>query len=317
MKATITALAAITTGLVASLALAHDYLFTPTMCATTGCDVVRQSAWSHPLGVPMPLVGIAFFVAMFVLLQLDAPRLRRAIAVIGALGAVTLVALQGLVIGAWCKLCLIVDTSSIVLAASVLAGAQLRRWRLPAAFGTAAIAGAAMLLLARAEPAPLPVPVVARAATVTIVEMVDFECPYCRAMNDRVEAAIARASGPVQVVRKMVPLSMHAHALPAALAWCCADAQGKGEAMAKALFTAEPATLTEEGCAKIAEQIGCDMARYRAHLPLAKDRVAADMREAKALGVRGLPTLFIGDQRVVGLTLSTDEIVDAIERARS
>jgi hypothetical protein len=40
------------------------------------------------------------------------------------------------------------------------------------------------------------------------------------------------------------------------------------------------------------------------------------MREAKAAGVRGLPTLFIGEQRVVGLSLSTDELVAAIERAR-
>ncbi|MDQ3338970.1 MAG: thioredoxin domain-containing protein [Myxococcota bacterium] len=146
--------------------------------------------------------------------------------------------------------------------------------------------------------------------------MVDFECPYCRAMNERVEAAIARASGPVELVRKMVPLPIHQNAFAAALAWCCADAQGKGDAMASALFAADPKTLTEEGCAKIAEQIGCDMARYREHMPLAADRVAADLREAKAAKIRGLPTLFIGDQRIEGLSMTTEALLAAIESAR-
>ena len=313
MKATITALATIA-GLAASVALSHDYLFTPTLCATTGCDVVRASGWSHPLGIPLALVGVAHFIAIFVLLQLDRPRLRRAVALLGGVGAIALVAIQGLVIGAWCKLCLIVDGAAILTAATVLAGAELRRWRLPAALAMTTVAGM-VVLFARSEPAAPAAIAVPRTATVTIVEMVDFECPYCREMNERVEAAIARASGHVAVARKMVPLPMHRNALAAALAWCCADAQGKGDAMANALFAADPKTLTEEGCAKIAEQIGCDMARYREHMPLAKDRVAADLREAKAAQIRGLPTLFIGDQRIEGLS-STEAVLAAIERAR-
>ena len=32
-----------------------------------GCATVRASAWSHPLGIPMPAIGIAFFAAMIVL----------------------------------------------------------------------------------------------------------------------------------------------------------------------------------------------------------------------------------------------------------
>ena len=316
MKATIGALVAIVAGLIASLALANDYLLSPSFCATTGCDVVRASGWSHPFGIPMPVVGIAYFALILVLLAIDRPRLRRAVALAGAAGAIGLVALQGLVIGAWCKLCLVADPAAIVLGGCVLAGAELKRWRIGAMFGTVATAAIAFGVLATTAGAPAPSYVAPRTAEVTIVEMVDFECPYCRAMNERVEAALARTSVRVDVVRKMVPLSMHANAMPAALAWCCADAQGKGHEMANALFAADPAALTADGCAAIAARIGCDMARYREDMAHAHDRVASDMREAKAAGIRGLPTLFIGAERVEGLSMTTEELVAAIERAR-
>jgi protein-disulfide isomerase len=321
MKATIGALVAIVAGLVASLALANDYLFSPAFCASTGCDAVRASSWSHPLGIPMPVIGAAYFVAMFVLLMIDRPRLRRGFAVAGALGAVGLIAVQGLVIGAWCKLCLIVDPAVILLAVCVLAGAELRRFRLGAVFATAttvavAFAGFAMATESTA-PAPAPAAYVApKGDKVTIVEMLDFECPYCRAMNKRIEAAIAQTTTPVEIVRKMVPLTMHKNAMPAALAWCCADAQGKGNEMASALFAAEPSTLTTEGCASIAAQLGCDMTRYEADMAAAHERVAKDLREATAIDALRLPTVFIGNERITGLTRSTEELVAAIERAR-
>src|SRR6185369_2535867 len=99
----------------------------------------------------------------------------------------------------------------------------------------------------------------------------------------------------VHVVRKMVPLSKHPHAMPAAIAWCCADAQGKGDAMADALFKADPEQLTDAGCEKLAEQVGCEMARYRqtAADPATKARIAQDIADAHAAGVTGFPTVFI------------------------
>src|SRR5687768_6804291 len=186
MKATIGALVAIVAGLVASLALANDYLFSPSFCATTGCDVVRASSWSHPLGIPMPVIGAAYFALMFVLLMVDRPRLRKRVAIAGAVGAVGLIAIQGLVIGAWCKLCLIVDPAAILLAACVLAGAELKRFRLGAMFATAASVAVAIAVFAMTAEPPAPTYVAPKSvAKVTIVEMLDFECPFCREMNRR------------------------------------------------------------------------------------------------------------------------------------
>ncbi len=64
-------------------------------------------------------------------------------------------------------------------------------------------------------------------ALVTIVEFSDFECPYCGRVQPTLRTVLAGAGGYVRVVFKHFPLSMHAHARPAAIAADCAHAQGR------------------------------------------------------------------------------------------
>jgi uncharacterized membrane protein/predicted DsbA family dithiol-disulfide isomerase len=337
----VTALGIAVIGLAASVASLIDYLgASPTFCAETGCASVRESAWSHPLGIPMPVLGIAFFCAALALgfvdptrgaaprlASLDGPRLRRALALTGAVGAAALIAVQAFAIGAWCKLCLISDLSALGYAIAVLAGAG--TLRLSAARGVAAASAvvaaiAGLALWTRAEPPPLPTPSdgapafvqAARApGAATVVEVVDFECPFCRRMQAELSTALAQARVPVRLVRKMLPLPNHRHAMPAALAYCCADAQGKGDAMADALFAAPLDQLTPEGCEALAAGVGCDLERYRRDLPAAKARVAAEMAEVRDAGVHALPTLFVGTVRVEGAAASADELTALIHRA--
>jgi uncharacterized membrane protein/predicted DsbA family dithiol-disulfide isomerase len=320
-------------GLGASIASLIDTLgASPAFCAESGCATVRESAWAHPLGVPMPVLGVAFFVAAIALGTASAPRTRRALAIAGAAWAVLLIAVQALAIGAWCKLCLVADLAAIGYAIAVIAGAAPLRFSAARllALGpalAAAIAGLA-LWTHTAPPAPPPSNLpgfvqaaqAAQAAAVpgaaTVVEVVDFECPFCRRLQRELAAAIERVSVPVQVVRKMLPLErLHPHAMAAALAWCGADAQGKGEAMAEALYAAPPEELTTDGCEKLAGAVGCDLDRYRRDLPAAQARVAAEMAEVRAAGVHSLPTLFIGDHRIEGAGTPTDELVALLERA--
>ncbi|HMG54485.1 MAG TPA: vitamin K epoxide reductase family protein [Kofleriaceae bacterium] len=334
-------------GLAASIASLIDYLGpSPTFCAASGCAAVRESAWSHPLGIPMPVLGIAFFAAAIALGFVDAPRLRRALAIAGGAWALVLIGVQALAIGAWCKLCLVADPAAIGYALAVLAGASVVRFSLARGLAmvpalAAAIAGLALWTRAPgpgpdgADGAPAPaaapiaeaparpsdgLPEFVRAAqtpgAATVVEIVDFECPFCRRMQDLLSAAIAQIRTPVHVVRKMLPLSIHPHAQAAALAYCCADAQGKGDDMAAALFAAPPGDLTPEGCERLAAGIGCDLERYRRDLPAAEARVAADTTEVRAVGVHLLPTLYIGSEQIVGAGKSTDELVALLENAR-
>jgi protein-disulfide isomerase/uncharacterized membrane protein len=329
-RLSLAALAFAVIGLGASIASLIDYLGeTATFCAETGCATVRESAWAHPLGIPMPVLGIAFYAAALALSFVDAPRLRRGVAIAGAGWAVLLIVLQGFVIGAWCKLCMIADPAAVGYALVVLAGARVLRPTVARGLALVPAIGAAVGILALVtHTAPLPppppaatgVPAFVEQAQVpgaaTVVEVVDFECPFCRRMQDRLAAAIAQATGPVHVVRKMLPLQIHPHAMPAALAYCCADAQGKGDAMAAALFAAKPDELSAEGCEKIAASVGCDLDRYRADLPGAEARVAAEMAEARAAGIRSLPTVFIAGERIVGARKSAEELTALLDRGR-
>lgn len=317
-------------GLAASLASLIDWMGgAPTFCAETGCATVRESAWAHPLGIPMPVLGVAFYAAALGLAFVDAPRLRKALAIAGGAWAVLLIVLQGFVIHAWCKLCMVADPAAIGYAVVVLAGASTLRLTggRVAAMAPALLGAVGALALWARSPAPAaptlaPTPTMPafvadaqKPGVATVVEFVDFECPFCRRMQTELTAAIAKAKGPVQVVRKMFPLSMHEHAMPAALAYCCADLQGKGAEMAEALFAADPDSLTDEGCEKLAVGVGCDLERYREDMPRAKERVAAETAEARKADIRSLPTLFIGSERVVGARAGSDELAAMLDRA--
>src|SRR5215203_4283946 len=95
-------------GLGASVASLVDYLSpAPTFCSETGCATVRLSAWADPLGIPLPILGIAYFLAMTVLAFLPRKRTRMVLAAVGGAGGITLILVQALWIGAWCKLCLV------------------------------------------------------------------------------------------------------------------------------------------------------------------------------------------------------------------
>src|SRR5262245_55915646 len=116
-------------GLGACIASLIDYMgSSPTFCAESGCATVRESAWAHPLGIPMPVLGVAFFSMAIALSFFEAPRLRRALAIVGAAGALGLIAVQAFEIGAWCKLCMVADPAAIAYAACVLAGATALRF---------------------------------------------------------------------------------------------------------------------------------------------------------------------------------------------
>jgi uncharacterized membrane protein/predicted DsbA family dithiol-disulfide isomerase len=316
----VAALAVSSIGLATSLASLVAY-FDPTFCSASGCATVRSSAWSHPLGVPMPVFGIAFFGAMTVLAFLERPRVRRHFALAGASCAVGLILLQAFTIHAWCTLCLIADQAAILLAIAAMFPGRAVPLRL--AIPTLPAIAALLLVLRWFTHASITMPpgtpeVVARAQVagqVTVVDFVDFECPFCRKLHPELTSAISAAQVPVRVIRKMTPLPQHQHAMAAAIAWCCADEQGKGAAMADALFAAEASELTSEGCEQLAVRVGCDLDRYRRHHPAMADRVAADLREARAANVHVLPTVFIGTTALVGASHDRQEVARLLARS--
>ena len=117
-------------GVFASAYLLVDYVFGSGICLTgSGCDVVRASAFAYPLGIPMPLPGLVFYLAAIVLLLRPSPRIgglptdlaAAGWALIGLGVMVVLTLIELFVIGALCSWCMLSSIASVVLAAGTIA----------------------------------------------------------------------------------------------------------------------------------------------------------------------------------------------------
>lgn len=105
-------------GLYASVYLLYTYLaHKPILCgASGGCEIVRLSKWAYVFGtVPRPLLGVAFYVLILMLLFLRVAlrsrsrllwRVMQAIVLFGVAESVWLFFIQWKEIGAFCIWCL-------------------------------------------------------------------------------------------------------------------------------------------------------------------------------------------------------------------
>ena len=131
-------------------------------------------------------------------------------------------------------------------------------------------------------------------AVVEIVEVADFQCPYC-AKSQATLAQVAKAY-PTQVRFTFIhqPLSFHDKALPAALASVAAQDAGKFWPFARALF-AEQDKLSAKHTRAIAMRFGISKATVDAVMknPDAIAFVQANRKVASAMGARGTPSYFV------------------------
>ena len=124
----------------------------------------------------------------------------------------------------------------------------------------------------------------------------DYECPFCAALEERLQAM------PLRVAFRHFPRrSAHPRAFAAA---CAAEAAGRQDAfwaMHDALF-ADQGRLEDPHLWARAERLGLDVARFDADRRAAPvtDRVAADFRGGLRAGVPTTPTLFLAGERHAG-----------------
>lgn len=92
------------------------------VCESAGCDTVQNSAFSEIFGIKLIYIALVCFILLYIFYQKH-PKLYRIAVVVGGLGAVTLIAIQYFVLDAWCRDCLIIDiTMLVIVALSVYAG---------------------------------------------------------------------------------------------------------------------------------------------------------------------------------------------------
>jgi len=141
-------------------------------------------------------------------------------------------------------------------------------------------------------------------ALVTIVEVSDFECPFCKRVGPSLKQLEQAFPGQLRFAFKHNPLPFHPRALPAALAAEAAREQ-KGDAafwaMHDALFESAPA-LDDAAIEKAGAAVGLDAARLKDALArkTGEPHIRRDQAEAVALGASGTPTFFINGRKLVG-----------------
>jgi protein-disulfide isomerase len=139
-------------------------------------------------------------------------------------------------------------------------------------------------------------------APVTMVEFLDYQCPYCHQVQGMVDEVLAKYPGQVRFVHRDFPLEgIHPQAMKLARAARCAGEQGKFWEYHRRLLTEqghEDADLQRQASA-----LGLDGARFSTCV--ASDRHDAQIQKAAAqgreAGVSGTPTFFINGRRLVGV----------------
>ena len=161
-------------------------------------------------------------------------------------------------------------------------------------------------------------------ASVTIVEVADFQCPYCKRFADVLAGVPAEELKDVRIVFKQRPLTMHHWARAAALSAICASYQGSAAFWAlhdflSASQSSISADTLEARVAELAKGSGrIDIRQLQDCLSQHKadDALARDEELAEKYHVDATPTVFVNGVRKVGFRTS-DELLGAIRSARA
>jgi len=150
-------------------------------------------------------------------------------------------------------------------------------------------------------------------APLTLVEYLDYECPFCGRMTGVTKELWAHFGDRLRYVVRHMPLSVHPHAELAAFAAEAAARQGAFWEMHVLLFQRQD-ELELQDLVGYAADLGLDVEAFMRDLDDEDSarRVQRDVASAEASGVRGTPTFFIGEDRHVG-PHDTASLVAALE----
>jgi len=135
---------------------------------------------------------------------------------------------------------------------------------------------------------------------VTVVEFLDYNCPYCRKGFKSLEKFMAEDKN-IRVVFKEFPIFGGA-SLVAARAALASKTQGKYFAFHKALLEVD-GRVTETSVFRIAESVGLDVDRLKKDMdnPEIAQSIAETKDLAGRLGINGTPAFYVGDKFIGGV----------------
>jgi protein-disulfide isomerase len=146
-------------------------------------------------------------------------------------------------------------------------------------------------------------------APLWVIEVSDFQCPYCKEWHDQTYKTFRDelvTTGKVRLAYVNFPLSSHQFAWPAAESAMCAAAQGKFWEMHDALFSTQekweklpsPAMFFDS----LARAQGVDIDRWHQCVQSGKMKplIQADHDRAETAGASATPSFMIGDKLLEG-----------------
>lgn len=141
-------------------------------------------------------------------------------------------------------------------------------------------------------------------APVTIIEFVDYQCPFSSRFAREILPQIERdyiKTGKVKFYLRDYPLAFHQYAQKAAEAMRCANEQGKFWEYHDKIFQNQK-DLNEESLKKWANELGLETERFNDCLKKEKykDAVRKDFADGQSAGVRGTPAFFINGKILRG-----------------
>jgi protein-disulfide isomerase len=140
-------------------------------------------------------------------------------------------------------------------------------------------------------------------AAVQIVEFADFTCLYCRLMEFDLEQTLTNTTIPVRLVWRDLPLQTEQReGLIAAVAARCAGEQNKFWPLHDALMKADRLDLPS--IKTLAQGVGVEPVAFDQCVSAGKylTAIQQDVALARANGITGAPTLFIGKTVLSGYT---------------
>lgn len=153
-------------------------------------------------------------------------------------------------------------------------------------------------------------------ARVTVVEFIDYLCPYSRQTSPAVRQLMNmyKDASVRFVIREMPLVKLRAAALPAAEAMLCAKEQGKYLELHDVFFLKQE-LITPENMPSLIREAGLDYPSFEKCFIQSRYHqfVVKDLTDAQNLGLYGTPTFFINSERIVGAA-SMSELQQIIDR---
>lgn len=138
-------------------------------------------------------------------------------------------------------------------------------------------------------------------ARVTVVEFMDYSCPFCKTINQTNQNLLSGNKNKVRFVIRNFPLKElpgHENSYSAALAAQASAKFGKFEEMHNSLLEAQD--LSKEAILTIAEKLGINKEDFikEWNSEAVKNKVDKDLVDAQNLQLSGTPTYFINGKRL-------------------